>query len=82
MNGLRTDAELAEQFGITTKKLHELRKRNAWPCVKLGRFDVRFTDEQVEQIVAMHSETPTRREQQRVTVPGQTARSAARRRAS
>lgn len=83
MSGLTTDAELADQFGITVAKLHDLRKRNGWPCVRLGRFDVRFTEEQVEQIVAMQTDAPERKPAVHLpAVSGQTARSAARKRAS
>lgn len=80
---LTTDAELAEQFGLTLERLHTLRRRNRWPFVQLGRFDIRFTDAQVEQIVAMHSEAPAKSEP-KVTpaITGQTTTSARRRRAS
>lgn len=77
---LITDEQLAETFGISTKKLHELRLRHQWPCVKLGRFEVRFTAAQVEQIVAKHTEVPaapTAAPAQPV-IAGQTARSARR----
>lgn len=57
---LTTDVALAEQFGVTVEKLHALRKRHNWPCVKFGRFEVRFTDAQVEQIVASHTIKPTK----------------------
>jgi len=36
---LTTDAELAERMGISLDKLHQLRKRHRWPCVRLGRFE-------------------------------------------
>ena len=75
---LTTDAQLADQFGISTDKLHALRKQHRWPHVRLGRFDIRFTDAQVEQIVAMHSETPKKDAGVKVAVTGQTARSARR----
>lgn len=52
---LTTDAELADQFRITLAKLHELRKRHNWPHVKLGRFEFRFTERQIEQIVAIQA---------------------------
>jgi hypothetical protein len=82
---LITDAQLAEQFGISVEKLHDLRHRHRWPCVKLGRFEVRFTEAQVEQIVAKHTETPattsTATTASRPAVSGQTARSARRSRA-
>jgi hypothetical protein len=74
-----TDAQLAEQFGIELDKFHDLRKRHNWPCVRLGRFEYRFTEAQVEQIVAMHSSArPKKSQASKPAVPGQTARSAAR----
>lgn len=83
---LTTDTQLAEQFGISLEKLHELRKRHHWPHVRLGRFGFRFTDEQIRQIVAQHSaEAPGKSGpavQPSVKVAGQTARSAARRRSA
>lgn len=77
---LITDAQLAEKFGIEVKKLHELRLRHRWPCVKLGRFEIRFTAAQVEQIVAKHSEIPAAATKAPASGPvaGQTARSARR----
>lgn len=80
---LYTDQQLAEKFGITVEHLHKLRIRHRWPCVKLGRFDVRFTAAHVEQIVAQHTEAPTKAAAVTTTkkVAGQTARSASRSRA-
>lgn len=78
---LTTDAELAEHFGIDLEKLHILRRRHGWPCVKLGRFDVRFTDEQVAEIVRKMTVESTAAETA-PSVPGQTARSASRRRSA
>lgn len=75
---LTTDQQLAEEFGVSVERLHELRRRHHWPHVRLGRFDVRFTDAQVEQIVAMHSETATATGGSDLRLAGQTARSAAR----
>lgn len=79
---LTTDAELAERFGIDLEKLHILRRRHGWPCVKLGRFDVRFTDAQVDQILTQMTVEPTKGDDERPKVPGQTARSASRRRSA
>ena len=76
---LTTEAQLAEQFGIPVEKVSELRRKHRWPHVRLSRFDVRYTDVQVEQIVAMHSEAPKSKVTRAPGVPGQTARSAARR---
>lgn len=76
---LTTEPQLAEQFGLTVEKVAELRRRHRWPHVRLGRFDIRYTDAQVEQIVAMHSEAPKRTSAIKGGgIPGQTARSAAR----
>ncbi len=77
---LTTDAELAEQMGISLERFHQLRKRRRWPCVRLGRFEVRFTDAQIEQIIAMHTESRARprRVDDRPSVDGQTQRSATR----
>ena len=68
---LITDIELAERFGIAVKKLHDLRRARNWPCTRLGRFDIRFTELQVEQIIAIQSESMRRGSGGRVT--GQTA---------
>jgi hypothetical protein len=70
------DLDLAASFGITVKKLHELRKRHHWPFVRLGRFEIRFTDEQVREIVAAQSVAPATKQPE----VGLTARSANRRR--
>lgn len=83
MSDLITDTELADRFGIEVKKLHELRKAKGWPCVRLGRFAIRFTTEQVEQIVALHTEAPAKATPRQVpAVAGQTKASAARRRSA
>lgn len=79
--GLVTDADLAERLGIDLDKLHELRRAKKWPHVRLGRFTFRFTEEQIAEIVASHSFTPGKSDAQAPSVPGQTARSASRRRA-
>lgn len=77
---LLTDAELAERMTLELEKFHQLRKRHGWPCVRLGRFEYRFTEAQVEQIIAMHSEGPKKKAAPAAggVVPGQTAKSAAR----
>lgn len=46
---------LAADWEMTETELHRRRRRNGWPCVKLSRTDVRFTEAQIEQIVAMQS---------------------------
>lgn len=57
---LTTPEDLAAKFGVTVERLHELRKRQSWPHVRLGRFEIRFTDAQVEQIIATNSVTPAK----------------------
>ncbi|QLQ10941.1 MAG: hypothetical protein HZY75_11920 [Nocardioidaceae bacterium] len=73
---LLTEAELAEQLKITEAEAAELRRKHKWPHVRLGRFNVRYTEGHLAEIVAMHTEanreTPTPGR-----LPGQTARSAA-----
>lgn len=56
---LLTDADLARRLALLdvggrpdVAKLHVLRRRYGWPCVKLSRSDVRFTEQQAEQIIA------------------------------
>lgn len=75
---LVTDEQLAADFGITVEALHVLRRRHNWPCVKLGRFVIRFTPEQVTQIVGMQTQKPAKAAKKTATIPGQTARSASR----
>ena len=78
MSGLITDTDLADQFGITVEELNVLRLRHHWPHVKLGRKHVRFTPEQVEQIIRQHSEAVTPGPAKPLAFAGQTKRSAAR----
>jgi hypothetical protein len=76
---LTSEAELAEAFGMPIEKLRDLRQRKHWPHVRLSRFDIRFTDAQVAEIVASHTVKPagaTTDEVARKT--GLTKRSAAR----
>lgn len=53
---LRTHADLAERLKMPLSTVVELRKREGWPCVRLGRA-VRFTEEQVAHIIASHTVT-------------------------
>ena len=71
-----TEQELADQFGISLDKLQKFRRAYRWPCVKLGRFDIRYTPAQVEQIVAMQTHASTGKKSKPATT-GQTARSRA-----
>ena len=48
-------AALAEQWDMDEPELKRRARRYGWPVVKLSRTDWRFTDQQIEQIVAMQS---------------------------
>jgi hypothetical protein len=75
---LMTEAELAaETLKLDVEKVAELRRRQKWPHVRLGRFDVRYTDEQVAAIVAMQTVKP-KTTKPATNLAGQTARSARR----
>lgn len=50
---LRTHADLAKYLNLPLSTTVELRKREGWPHVRLGKA-VRFTDEQVAEIIARH----------------------------
>ena len=58
---LTTEADLAERFGIGPEEAATLRQKQKWPHVRLSRFKVRYTDEQIEQIIAARSVSPTSR---------------------
>lgn len=48
-------ADLAAEWDITETELKRRARRYGWPVVRLSRADWRFTEQQVEQIVAMQS---------------------------
>lgn len=76
---LTTEQDLAEDvLQIPVEKAAELRRRHHWPHVRIGRFDVRYTDEQVVQIVEMHTAVSEPAKKVTPTITGQTARSARR----
>lgn len=71
---LTTDTELAALLGITVENVRA-RCRNGWPHVKPKRTVWLFTQEQVEQIVALQTVRPKTRAG---GLSGQTPRSARR----
>lgn len=75
---LVSDQDLAKQFDISVSKLHDLRKKHQWPHVRLGRFEIRFTEQQVETIVRSMSVAPTPKQQSAAREAGLTERSARR----
>jgi excisionase family DNA binding protein len=78
---LYTPADLAELFGISERQLMDWRRQHAWPSVRVGR-TIRFTQSQVDEILARHSAAPATAAPDPVTIPGQSKGSAARSRAS
>jgi hypothetical protein len=72
---LLTDVALAERLAIDVAKLHVLRRRHGWPHVKLSRSDIRFTEEQAEQIIALRTVAP-RKAKESAPSNGLTRRSA------
>lgn len=78
MSEYTTPAELAEKLGVTEAKVLEWRRQHAWPSLKIGK-TIRFTAEQVEQIIARHTSTPKHTTAATpILIDGQTKRSAAR----
>ena len=77
---LTTAEDLAEQFGLTLRRFHEMRRLYSWPSVRFGKNEFRFTDAQVEQIVAMQSSAPkkVKAAPAKTVIDGQTQRSARR----
>lgn len=71
---LTPETTLADEWEIDAKKLAHLRQVNDWPHVRLTRFDVRYTDEQIAFIVRERSAGSMPKS----NVTGLTARSAGR----
>ncbi|MGH3353385.1 MAG: hypothetical protein ACRDPS_22175 [Nocardioides sp.] len=79
---LLTDAVLAERLALLDEqgdpdvaKLHVLRRRHGWPHVQLSRYDVRFTEQQAEQIIASRTKAQ-RQPKKEAPKNGLTSRSA------
>ncbi|MAE64121.1 MAG: hypothetical protein CMJ18_07580 [Phycisphaeraceae bacterium] len=58
MNQLKTEEDLAEILNLDggAKRVAQLRAQQKWPHVRLGRFEVRFTDDQIAEIIRSRSE--------------------------
>lgn len=77
---LLTPADLGKVLRIPEAQVLDLRRKHDWPHVRLSRKSIRFTAEQVEQIVAQHSAAAPSKTPARVpAIPGQTKGSRARR---
>lgn len=55
---LTRESDLAEQLDKPVDWIAKRRRRDRWPHVRLGRFDVRYTDTQIEEIVAQYVVAP------------------------
>jgi hypothetical protein len=75
---LKTDTDLADILGITVEDVHRATRTKGWPCVRPKRTVWRFTDQQVEQIVAMQSRAGKKQAPPKSTGTGQSKRSASR----
>jgi len=73
---LTRESDLADQLGWSEAKTAEKRRREKWPHINFGRFDKRYTDAQIEQIIAMHAVTPGKpKTGPAIVIEGQTERS-------
>lgn len=75
---LTTEVDLAAEWGVDLAKFAELRRQNRWPHVRLGRFDVRYTEDQVAAILEIQTQRSGSRGKTSPAkgLPGQTTRSA------
>lgn len=73
---LITEAELAvDVLRLNSEsEAAELRRKHKWPHVRLGRFKVRYTEDQVAAIVAMQTTKPNK-PQATPAISGQTTAS-------
>lgn len=81
MSALRTlvkAADLAAEWDMTEAELKRRVRRYGWPVVRLTHTDWRFTEQQIEQIVAMQSRAAAPRKAEKKTGTGQSKRSARR----
>lgn len=76
---LRRAADLAAEWDMDEPELKRRVRRYGWPVVKLSRTDWRFTEQQIEQIVAMQSRASKPRESRKAAAgTGQSKRSQSR----
>ena len=75
---LKTDIYLAELLGIEVEDVRRATRTKGWPCVRPKRTVWRFTEQQVEQIVAMQSRGGSKPAPKKTAHTGQSRRSASR----
>lgn len=79
MSAFLTEAQLASDIlQIDVEKAARLRHKHKWPHVRLGRFDIRYTPAQVEQIAALMTVKAKAPAAEPRAIKGQTAASARR----
>ena len=54
MNTLRTQAYLAQILDIPLSTANDLREREGWPHIRIGR-KVRYSDDHIAEIIARHT---------------------------
>lgn len=72
-----TPEDVAEILAIDVDEVERLRRRHKWPHMKAGRFNIRYTEQDMEVIVASLAATYSSRKKK--SDRGQTSRSRARR---
>lgn len=80
MSDLLTESELATRFGVSLKVLQNWRRAHSWPHVRIGR-KIWFTSGQYEEIKRIQTQR-SEAAPLSAAIPGQTARSASRRRSA
>lgn len=53
---LLSPEQLADELGLTVTQVKDYTREHDWPCVRFSLKTVRYTPEQVEQIIAAHTE--------------------------
>ena len=71
---LTKEHDLADEWNLSHEQFRILRRRHGWAHVKFSRQDIRYTDEQIEQIVRDMTQRPIKA----APAGGLTARSARR----
>ena len=65
--------DLAAELGVERRNVVDWTNRYGWPCIRIGR-TIRYTREQVEQIIAMQTRAATK-PTPAPRIAGQTSRS-------
>ncbi|MFJ9558219.1 helix-turn-helix transcriptional regulator [Nocardiopsis sp. NPDC101807] len=66
---LLTRQEVADRLGIKARWIQRKCQSGEIPCTRLGPRYIRFTEAQVEQIIAFHADEPKARRRPRPVAP-------------